>query len=50
MYKVIFYKTSRGEEPIAGYLKTLDIKARAKFYTGKSWTEFKKTICRSVKK
>lgn len=32
MYKVIFYKTSRGEEPVAKYLKTLDIKVRAKFY------------------
>lgn len=32
MYKVIFYKTSRGEEPVVKYLKTLDIKVRAKFY------------------
>lgn len=32
MYKVIFYKTSRDEEPVAKYLKTLDIKVRAKFY------------------
>ena len=32
MYKVIFYKTSRGEEPIARYLKILDIKVRTKFY------------------
>ena len=32
MYKVIFYKTSRGEEPIAKYLKTLDIKVRTKLY------------------
>lgn len=32
MYKVIFYKTSRDQEPVAKYLKTLDIKARAKFY------------------
>ena len=32
MYKVIFYKTARGEEPVARYLKTLDIKVRAKFY------------------
>jgi len=32
MYKVIFYKTSRGEKPVAKYLKTLDIKVRAKFY------------------
>lgn len=32
MYKVIFYKTSRVEEPVIRYLKTLDIKVRAKFY------------------
>lgn len=32
MHKVIFYKTSRGEEPISRYLKTLDIKVRTKFY------------------
>lgn len=32
MYKVIFYKTSRGGEPIFRYLKTLDIKVRTKFY------------------
>lgn len=32
MYKVIFYKTARNEEPVAKYLKTLDIKVRVKFY------------------
>lgn len=32
MYKVIFYKTTRNEEPVARYLKTLDIKVRVKFY------------------
>ena len=32
MYKVIFYKTSRGEEPVERYLKTLDIKIRTKCY------------------
>lgn len=32
MYKVIFYKTNRNEEPIVRYLKTLDIKVRAKYY------------------
>ncbi|OGZ60910.1 MAG: hypothetical protein A2919_00045 [Candidatus Spechtbacteria bacterium RIFCSPLOWO2_01_FULL_43_12] len=32
MYKVIFYKTSRGEEPTVRYLKTLDVKVRTKFY------------------
>ena len=32
MYKVIFYKTQRDEEPVFQYLKTLDLKARTKFY------------------
>src|SRR3989344_3315995 len=32
MYKLIFYRTSRGEEPVSKYLKTLDIKVRVKFY------------------
>src|SRR3989344_2259188 len=32
MYKVIFYKASRGEEPTVRYLKTLDVKVRIKFY------------------